>query len=85
MLVLYQKNQKKDPNFEIKRNNIGEWYIFKNGRKYSTEPVGEDDIDNEIRYIKDLLKAKKGIKIKDINVIKNINDGIIKIDYDKNI
>lgn len=71
-------------NFLIKRTKYNEWYIFRNGSKFKKEPIDEYDIDNQIGDIKNILRIQRCVKSQDIEVIKDMDNGLINIRVKEN-
>lgn len=76
---LLLKNFPKIPKYELKRDKSGYWNVYKNGGVYPTRiDFPEEEIDNQIRYVKDVLKRQRRIPAENIIVDKDINGGIVK-------
>lgn len=69
--------------FNIRRTKYNEWFIFRNGEKFKKDPIEEDDIDNQIANIKDIIRIQRLVKSQDIEVIKDMDNGIITINLKK--
>ena len=80
---LLLKRFPKAPKFELKRNRYGFWNVYKNDVIYPTRiDFQEEEIDNQIRYVKDVLKSQRKIPSQKIIVDKDINGGIVKFDIE---
>jgi len=65
--------------FIIKRTKYNEWFIFRSGEKFKKDPIDEYDIDNQIANIKDIIRIQRLVKSQDIEVIKDMDNGLITI------
>lgn len=73
------------PKFEIKRNKYGLWNLYKNGTIFGAKVNIDniDELDNQIRYVKDILRIQRKIKAQDIIVNKDLDNGIIEFNINQ--